>query len=232
VIIISGDSWGVGEWGTDPKTQQTCSVTGPGIGQYLSLHNKVVNLSEGGCGNTDSFLYLRTFLSRFKANEKDIFYFIVTDPLRNIESLTDINQGIEQAIRLQLDLVLTKLNQLATSHKIQINLIGGLCDLDTVDITSYNNLKIVVASWGKLLDKTYPTSIFCNGVIKNTIDTNKLDSVQLKEEWIKIIDQSLKKEEAFNKLRQQGLSYDGYHPNRYGHQILRNFLCPEYEHKF
>jgi hypothetical protein len=227
-VIISGDSWGVGEWGSDSSG---VVLTGPGIGQYFSLHCKVINLSEGGCGNYDSFLYLRTFLKKYKPDKYDIFYFIVTDPTRDPGCFDDLSQGIEQAVRLQLDSVLKKLNNLANSHNIQINLIGGCCDLDTVDITSYNNLKIIVPSWGKLIDDTYPTSIFWGDGLRS-IDTNKLDRDELKEEWTKIADLTLKKEATFKKWCQSELSYDGWHPNRYGHRILRDFLCPGYEHKF
>jgi hypothetical protein len=228
MIIISGDSWGVGEWGFDPVIGTL--ITGPGIAQYFGMHNKVVNLSEGGCGNTDSFLYLRRFLTKYKTSNCDIFYFIVTDPMRDGECLDDLSQGIEQAARLQLNKILKKLNQLANDHKIQINLIGGCCDLDTVDIVSYNHLKIVVPSWGQLLDETYPSSIFWGDGLRK-IDTNRLNCVELKEEWTKLADLTLQKEATFNKWCQTGLSSDGGHPNRYGHRILRDFLCPGYEHK-
>lgn len=229
MIIISASSWGVGEWG--PDSSNSMALTGPGIGQYFNLHDKVVNLSEGGCGNYDSFLYLRTFLSRFKATTQDIFYFIVTDPMKDPGCLDDLSQGIEQATRLQLDQVLKKLNNLANAHNVKINLIGGACDLDTVDILSYDSLKIAVPSWGKLLDETYPSSIFWGDGLRS-LDTTRLDSVELKTEWTKIVDLTLNKEKTFNKWCKTGLSCDGHHPNRYGHRILRDFLCPGYEHKF
>ena len=229
MIIISGDSWGVGEWGSDPVNG--IAITGPGIAQYFGMHNKVVNLSEGGGTNGNAFLYLRTFLTKYKTSAHDIFYFIVTDPMRDTGCLDDLSQGIEQAARLQLDKFLKKLNNLANSHKIQINLIGGCCDLDTVDIVSYDHLKIVVPSWGKLIDKTYPSSIFWGDGIRQ-IDTTTLNCAKLKDEWIRIADLTLKKEETFNRWCLTGLSSDGCHPNRYGHRILRDFLCPGYEHKF
>ena len=229
MIIISGDSWGVGEWGSGPSIG--VALTGPGIAQYFGLHNKVTNLSEGGCGNLDSFLYLRTFLRKYKADARDICYYIVTDPMRDPGCFDDLSQGIEQASRLQLDRILNKLNNLANTHKIQINLIGGCCDLDTVDILSYPNLKIIVPSWGKLIDKTYPSSIFWGDGVRS-LDTNKLTCAELKEEWSDLVDLILKKEAIFKKWIRQGLSADGCHPNRLGHRILRDFLCPGYEHKF
>jgi len=233
MIIISGDSWGVGEWGPDPKTQSKMTLTGPGIGQYFGLHDNVnvVNLSKPGGGNYESFLYLKTFLRKFKATKKDIFYFIVTDPTRDPGCFDNLSQGIEQAIRLQLNKVLKELNNLANFHNVQVNLIGGLCDIDTMDISSYKNLKDLVPSWGKLIDETYPSSIFCNEGI-HSVDVNKLNCIELKDEWTKIVDLTLRKSTIFEKWYQSELSYDGHHPNRYGHRILRDFLCPGYEHKF
>ena len=237
MIVILGDSWGVGEWGTDPKTQQTCSLTGPGIGQYFSLHGKVINLSEGGCTNTDQLGYLTELLGKFKPDHNDFFYWIVTDPVRcfgnknNMSALLVDQPTLETAIRSTLDRFLNKVNIIAQQHSIKINLIGGVCDLDTVDISKYNSLTIKVPSWGKLLDNTYASSIFN---AKHMIELGQIikdTRPELIEEWHLITDLTIKKENSWAQLVNNNLSNDSFHPNRYGHRILRDLLAPTYRHK-
>jgi len=238
VIVILGDSWGVGEWGTDPKTQQTCCLTGPGIGQYCSLHDQVINLSSGGCTNTDQLIHFKNLLEKFTPDHTDVFYWIVTDPVRcfankdRLDQLLHNQQSLETAIRSALDSFLRNINDIAQQHNIKINLIGGVCDLDTVNISKYSKLTILVPSWGKLLDNTYASSIFyakhmieLGQIIKNT-------RPDLVNEWHSITDTAIKKENSWAQLVDNKLSDDSFHPNRYGHKILRDLLYPRYRYKF
>jgi len=237
-IVISGDSWGVGEWGTDPKTKDPASLTGPGIGQLFSLHSKVINLSEGGCSNTQQVKYFKYLMRTFKPLPAHVFYWIVTDPLRclaNDNKLSEllINQpNLEMAIRAKLDSFLNVINLEAEKQNININLIGGVCDLDTVDISKWPRLTIKVPSWGKLLDNTYPSSVFNGRYIADVGKLVKNTRPDLLDEWYAITDLVLKKEESWKQLVKNNLSDDASHPNRYGHRILRDFLCPEYSYKF
>jgi hypothetical protein len=238
MIIISGDSWGVGEWGTDPKTKEKYTLTGPGIGQLFSLHGKVINLSEGGCSNTEQLRYFRSLLKKFKPDQHDIFYWIVTDPVRclannnNISKLLIDQPTLETAIRSRLDSFLNAVNTIAEQHNININLIGGVCDLDTVDISNYNRLTIKVPSWAKLLDDTYASSIFDARYMTTVGKLVKDTRPELLEEWHAISDLTLKKEIGMTRLFQNNLSDDLLHPNRYGHRILRDLLAPTYSYKF
>ena len=238
MIIILGDSWGVGEWGTDPTTQQPCCLTGPGIGQYCSLHGKVINLSEGGCSNTDQLEYLKELLDKFKPDHNDVFYWIVTDPVRcfaNKDKLAQLlhdQPTLETAIRSALDSFLHNINSLAQQHNIKINLIGGVCDLDTVDMSKYGKLTIAVPSWGKLLDNTYASSIFDAKHLIKLGQIIKDTRPDLLDEWHSITDIAITKENSLAQLHNNNLSNDSCHPNRYGHKILRDLLYPRYRYKF
>ena len=227
--IISGDSWGIGEWGVDSTTNET-ALTGPGIVQYFNLNSGVVSLSQGGWGNQQSVAYLDEFLNKFKPGLQDVFYFIVSDPCRDPQCFDDLSRGIEKAVRFTLDRALNKLNDVAIAHSIRVNLIGGICDLDTVDTAPYANLIVAVPSWGKLIDEKYVPSIFWNDGLRK-LDLAQLRQPRLKEEWVKIADLSIKKQLIFNKWFTEGLSLDGAHPSRHGHRILRDFLFPGFEHK-
>jgi hypothetical protein len=226
MIVILGDSWGVGEWGKNN------SVTGPGIGQYLNLYGKVINLSEGGCSNTDQLTYFKNLLEKFTPEQHDVFHWIVTDPVRcfarqnRMFDLLIDQPTLETAIRSTLDRFLNSVNTIAEQHSIKINLIGGVCDLDTVDINKYSSLIIKVPSWGKLLDNTYASSIYDAGYMSELGSVVKVTRPELLDEWHLIADLTIKKDDSRRQLVDNGLSNDSSHPNRHGHKILSNLLYP------
>jgi len=238
MIIISGASWGMGEWGTDPKTKQSCSLTGPGIGDLCSLHEKVINLSEGGASNTQQLKYFKNLMKKFKPGPEDVFYFITIDPMRcfanenSIAKLLIDQPNLETAIRTKLNSFLNALNVEAEKQNIDINLIGGNCDLDTVDISKWPRLTVKVPSWGKLLDDTYASSIFRAQYMPDVGKLIKDTRLDLLDEWYAISNLTIQKENSMQRLVRNNLSDDGVHPNRYGHRILRDFLYPEYSSKF
>jgi hypothetical protein len=226
MIVILGDSWGVGEWGKNN------SITGPGIGQYLNLYGKVINLSEGACSNTDQLTYFKNLLEKFTPEQHDVFYWIVTDPVRcfarqnKMFDLLIDQPTLETAIRSTLDCFLNSVNTIAEQHSIKINLIGGVCDLDTVDISKYSNLTIKVPSWGKLLDNTYASSIYDAGYMSGLGRVVKVTRPELLDEWHAIADLTIKKIDSRQRLVDNGLSNDSSHPNRRGHRILSDLLYP------
>lgn len=236
MIIISGCSWGVGEWGKDPRTKSPMCLTGPGLGQLISLHGKVVNLSEASSSNTQQLNYLADFLKKFKPDNADTFYWIVTDPLRcfiysnTLDQLVVNQDNLENAIRFALDNWLQQIDQLASDNNIHINLIGGLCDLDTIDVSKYTRLKIVVPSWGKLLDSTYASSIFYSNYIDVLGKLIYSTNIDLLDEWHCISELTIQKRNSMERLFKNGLSDDVFHPNRYGHRILRDYLMTDVSH--
>jgi hypothetical protein len=222
MIVILGDSWGVGEWGLYGQ------LTGPGLGQYFSLHGKVINLSEGGSNNFRQAAEFNKLLTKFTPDQDDTFYWIVSDPLRDIDPNSVTITTIEQFARSQLDIFLHTINTTAAQYNIVVNLIGGLCDLNTVDVDSYNNIKIAVPSWGQLLSEDYSTSIFCDQCLAKW--GTQLQK-HLLDEWIDITDQALQKRKSVIGLESKKLMQED-HPTRQAHILLRNFLCPEFAYKF
>lgn len=236
MIIIMGDSWGMGEWGIDPRSKQA-SITGPGIGQYFSLHDKVINLSEGGSTNTAQTTWLMELLAKYTPDASDSFYWIVTDPLRCLTQQKILDSKfsnavtIEQTVRAELDSFFDQINAIGILYKITFNLIGGRCDLNDVDLTPYTNLKIAVPSWGQLLDQTYATSIYCEDYLGDLGTVLHKHRPDLLAEWTVISDTALAKRKSIDRLKLKGFINDEIHPNRYAHIELRNFLAPEYAHK-
>jgi hypothetical protein len=230
MIVIIGDSWGVGEWGVE--NNQYC-LTGPGIGQYLMLTHRVVNLSEGAGSNAMALFRLSEFLDHYRNNESDTFYWIVTDPQRDVvdaSTITGWANGIEQQVQCILLDSFDRANAIAVKHNIKLNLIGGLCDLDPDSANLYSNLNISVPSWTKLIDSNYNGSIMW-GLNNPWIDLGELVKhryPELLEEWLYLCDVITKKETAFGTIFK---NYD-YHPDRHGHLKLKNYLYPEYSNKY
>jgi hypothetical protein len=89
-----------------------------------------------------------------------------------------------------------------------------------------------VPSWGKLLDDTYANSIFSDSFMADLGKLIKETRPELLDEWSTIADLTIQKAHSMKILFNKNLSDDESHPNRYGHRILRDFLAPEYSHKF
>ena len=130
-----------------------------------------------------------------------------------------------------LNKCLQNANDLAKSFNIIIKLIGGLCDLNSVDITSYTNLEISVVSWGQLLDPNYSTSLITNNWVEIG-QTVKKENPKLLEEWNLVAESISKKHQSWDNLKNQYFSTDGRHPDRFGHLALRNYLYPQWDFKY
>lgn len=226
MIIIMGDSWGVGEWGSN-KDRGLC-LSGPGIGQLFSLHCKVINISQGA---SDNFMQQKEFellLLKYSPDSTDQFYWIVTDPLRNVtpDVLLKNASSIKSAVAGVLDSFLSNINAIAASHNITINLIGGLCDLEPV---SYSNLKVVVPSWCKMLNANHKSSIFVDHTVQDLASYIMTHRPDLKHEWVDIANAALAKRQSFDYLESCGM-FRCDHPTALAHRLLRDFLSPIYKH--
>jgi hypothetical protein len=127
-----------------------------------------------------------------------------------------------------LDKFFSKANQLAKDNNIYIKLIGGVCDLNDVNISQYSNLEMCVASWGTLLDKSYATSLLWHmDQLATVVRTTRPD---LLPEWLELADQVINKTDSMKKMSPE--HFVDWHPNRLAHRILRDHLYPEWHFKF
>jgi hypothetical protein len=228
MIIIIGDSWGVGEWGAD-ENNQYC-LKGPGIGQYLSFYKSTINLSYPSGDNEGALTNLSNLLAQFTPTAQDEFFWIVTDPQRsvNMDQFLNTTTTLYDQLLQSLTKSLTRANEIAETHKIQIKLIGGLCDLEEQWVAPYSNLKLVVPSWGKLINQSYSTYIgFSSGPRwANVGEQVKARAPHLLEEWLNLTDRIKQKADGIEQLQGNGFGIGDSHPSRVGHQILRDFLFP------
>jgi|688.fasta_scaffold374901_2 hypothetical protein len=231
MIIIAGDSWGVGSWSFPQHNRNAYSLTGTNFATLASLHNDLgaVNLCGANGQLHHAIDRYKIFLNRYTPDISDTFYWILTDPLRGID-LDTIKTWttIEQAANDILKDVLQKANVLAEEHKIKINLIGGLCDLDTALINDFDNLVCAVPSWCQLLNKNYTKSIFFDSgnwpEIGKYIKKHRLD---LMDEWLTVSNLVLRKYYFYNKHPIYFNRHDT-HPTPAAQKVLKDYLYPEF----
>lgn len=219
MIIITGGSWAVGEW-------QFNKLAGPGIAHYFSGNDhSVINLSQSGISNIRQVEKISELLKKFTPDQDDIFYWIVHSPLVGVPT-QDIYQNktnLTESISAHLHDQLQSADTLAKQYDITINLIGATCDLNTVDIDQFTNLKIVVPSWGQLLDSSYPTSIFGHQTdhmteLKQALIRNRPDMVS---EYNTIGGMAFSKRRLMMRFPDM---YQSFHPTSLAHKVLSNYL--------
>lgn len=211
MILLCGDSWGVGEW------NENGGLVGPGIAQYMSFFSPTINFSRPAASNSQQLESIAKFLKHYTLQHDDVCYWIVTDPSRCV---TQLNGGIIETIDRALDNFLTQANALAQNYSLDIQLIGGLCDLDNVSMTRYPHLKIAVPSWARLINPAYPTSIYAN------VDslTVLASTHEHKRELISVMNYANQKHKAFDTM----LGFRAAHPDSQAHIMLRNHLRPDW----
>jgi hypothetical protein len=235
MIIVAGDSWGVGSWSRSQHNQGARFLTGLNFATLASLHNDLgaVNLCSGGTTLQEALGRYERFLDRYTPDHSDTFYWILTNPLRNI-NLDDIKTciTIDQAANDILSDNLQKANLLAYKHKIKINLIGGLCDLDPNLVNGLDHLVCAVPSWCQLIDKECVKSILGPDTnwekIGEYIKKHRLD---LLDEWLSFSDVMLIKNK-FYKKHPTYFKYGDSHPSTEANKLLKDYLYPEFTNIF
>lgn len=164
MIFITGASWSQFQYANNAFPD------GPGLADYLSLSNDVWNVGKGGASNLFALKKLEDAIIKCKDVIGDHFFWVVTDPTRDMEEVTDVQSIIDS-----LHNAFNVANNLAQAHNIIINLVGGECDL-IEDIGSYSNLKVIIPSIGRLADNNYPISI-CQDIEKFTSNTERSEEI-------------------------------------------------------
>jgi hypothetical protein len=224
MVVFTGGSWAVGEW-------KYHRLTGPGIAYYFGICSgqPVLNLSLSSIGNISQIQRVQDLLKKYTPDETDQFYWLVHNPLVDtpVEQIYQQQSGLVDSITNILHTQLAFANQVATDHKITIQLIGASCDLDSVSINQYNHLRTVVPSWGKLLNSEFPASIFSHQTdrlpeLHKSLQQHRPDMM---DEFNKISGM------AFSKRRAMVLATDmfhSFHPTSLAHEHLSNHLAHTY----
>ena len=233
-ICIFGDSWGCGEWGNDPITDQYLN-THRGLEQYLlEKGHDVTNLSKPSSSMLKAHSILDYALSNpeYKTDSIDLYFWFKTDPLRNFKP--PIGQGYEHYFTSKgkmtvEDLIVTKDEQTDISYKklnelgITIHSIGGVSKLNLDLMNKYSNLIPYIPSMIEFLIPDYEHPILCPSEWFNHVNDRQFD--------LESLDKLLDCKRRFGTLRQKHHTLfwpDGAHPNRYGHKILFEKICKDF----
>lgn len=227
MIVIIGDSWGVGEWAPD------FTLSGPGIGQYLMLSTGVINLSMASASNTQCLGRLEGLLSQFCPCQEDEFYWVVTCPTRcsTAEKMLQV-KDLDQAILDLLHQSLQKANDIAERSDIRINVIGGLADLDDIDISAYDRLVMRVPSWCGLLQPNSARCLIEDWYWSDLGPMIRQHRPDLLPQWTCWADRIGARQRSWEDMKQSFWGADHCHPDRRGHLRLRDHLWPQWSDKF
>ena len=223
--IFTGGSWAIGEF------DRASRLIGPGVAQYFALHDDVINLSKGQSSGLKQIEVLDNFLNRFVLFPGDTVYWLIHNPLIGIPTEEIYKDQTSLAVSIKNILIknLEYADTIANKYKITINLIGASCDLDSVTTAQYTNLNILIPSWGKLMNESYPSSIFAR-------QTNELDLLKLELEKYRpdlIPEYESITGMAFSKRKFMLTVSDkfaSFHPTSLAHKQLRDYLSPEWAH--
>jgi len=224
MVVITGDSWGVGEY------NDQALIHGPGIASYITHCIPCTNLCRGGGSNTDALDRLEHFLSNYSPEQDDTFLWIVTAPNRciiNLDIFLKDTKSIEGSLKNILITSLQRANTLAIAHNIRLKLIGGLCDLTDIDQLPFSNLDFVVPSWCSLLKAEYTTSILEQDFISNIGPVIKNNFPWLLNNWLNLADISARKNLDWQSMKTTYFKTDGLHPDRSGHMVLLKTVFPD-----
>ena len=219
MILISGDSWGVGEWGM--TVDKKYSVLHGGLGFYLDkLGYDIKIVAKGGCSNQTAINNIRNNLSD---KVKKIIWF-QTDPIRDLHPYKTVHfkkiiQNYDSAMAEQKNLLNTTYKQL-NDLNIKICCLGGCSKLDIDLIKQYENLIPLIPCITEFFypDYVHP-DIWMSGWHFNITTNETLDFIEPEKK---------KQDNLSNKEYSDLFFPDGLHPNRKAHKILSEYIISNF----
>jgi hypothetical protein len=231
-ILISGDSWGKGEWDFVNGLYEN---THEGLEFYLKKsNNQVYNISQGAsCQNT--------VINKFKTIQEDSFFEYWKEKHLNLTHIpkletydyifvfvTDLFRGSDLFERYWIvnnsrENILRELNKLKhdylknlNSFNVKIHLLGGLNKVTEDDVKNYKNIEIAIPSVIEFLLPDFEAyEVFFNDALNSLYSSIPDD---LDPDYLDYVYNEVKKRDLL-KTREY-FSSDGLHPNREGHRLI------------
>jgi hypothetical protein len=218
-ILITGDSWGVGEWGNDILDGK--KVSHLGLEQYLIDDGYCVdNISMPGGSLNDIIDSLRNA----DLEKYDYVFVFVTDTFRN-QHLTPTTYWLEKdnikKVKSYHQTLLRDFLENINLLNKQIVLLGALTKITKKDIKGLKNLTIGIHSIIELLIPGHTQHEIYFGDILYGIPRN-IDRELFEYVW----------EQSFRWTTVQNTSIfrpDECHPNRYGHKKIFKYLKEKFQ---
>ena len=215
-ILITGDSWGLGEW--DTYDGQYGNVH-RGLEQYLKDYgcSNVTNVSWGGFSNCAAYETIRE-----RNLTPDIIFWFQTDPIRDLRPydnyvIHSYHQLIDDHIRL-IDSAYNRFNNL----NIPVYVIGGCSKVNVDIIKRYSNLTALIPSTIELLTTSKHPNFWCTDwahTVSEKIDRRSLDLLfeELNNPPIQL-----------RRLHSRYYWPDGCHLNRHGHRKIFEYIIEKF----
>jgi hypothetical protein len=238
MIIITGDSWGCGEWSNGRLLQHR------GVGQYLKEHgHDVINLSEGGSSNFASYSRLLRFfdsgISEYLPKITHVLFF-QTEWIRDYRLRSDVHTinldqsqwnlpVFDQNLKSEtISKFQYRLSELAQKYDFQVGLIGGCADTIWLDKfeQEYPGLKVLCQSMTNLcVNNDHRVDYPVSGITVKEFEYMKknLKSIDSLSELVNNLEASIARSTVW-KNNPYYFWPDGGHANRYGHKKLFDFI--------
>ena len=217
-ILISGDSWGCGEWDHKPPKYGVFHL---GLEFYLkNIGHRVVNVSKGGSSNIES---IERIFHKLSYKKYDYIFWFQTSPIRNLRPYTTFKedyksyQDLTDKSNQLLDNDYKKLND----FRVVIHCIGGCSKLNLDLMSKYKNLIPIIPSVTELILKDYVhPNIWLD-------EWNHLIGEQFDKESIDFLYNDQNSIDRLNLVEKYRKYFwpDGVHPNRRGHKFIFKYLC-------
>lgn len=213
-ILISGDSWGCGEWGQ--LDDKTWGVTHLGLEQYLKDDgHHVLNVSIGGINNTGSIKLIEQNLE----TNWDYIFWIQTDPLRDVidKSKKFWFADFQDLLKIQRNTLIDAYKKLDNLN-CKIQCLGGCSKINLNDIQYYKNLNPIILSIPEFLipEYSHPLVWFSDNwasKLNENYDLNTLDCI-------------IQQQKSINSLHKISKYFykDHQHPDREGHYVMFQYI--------
>ena len=236
MILIGGDSWACGEWTRD-STQK--SIPHQGLSQYIKESGKPsLNLGLPGASNLSVAHKINAWLVRNYDQKIDRILLFQTDYGRDFPMAFQEDYDRIQHANVLADIMVARyyyrLVEIATQHNVKIYLVGGLSDTLSPELikSRYAPLEVACQSMVNLLinDDHHIKSPVLSLYGRDHIPMIEKIKKNLPEDQLpnllKEIDRGLERESQIFSC--PNLFWpDGYHPNRWGHKKLYDFLSDQ-----
>ena len=252
-IIITGDSWGVGEWSVNKE------ILHNGIAQYFVEDGvDVINLSQGGASNKIVAEHLKNFLKANKHQKLVAIIIFQTEWTRDdsietaqvffekssslprntplYDEFLDINSsGTPNRFTAAQNKVMSRyyysLSAISQDYNIPVYVIGGASDTIWLDKFNqeYPGVSILCQSLTNLImnnNHRIDSPVYTVYGPKHETDIALIKNKASTEEFSSVLDAVDRGKDRYNlwKNNREWFYPDGVHPNRKGHKILYDFV--------
>jgi len=258
-ILITGDSWGVGEWDWANPDQYTISHNG--LAQYFVENGvDVVNLSQGGLSNRMICQHLNHFMEANQHLTPSAIIVFQTEWTRDgsIENAKWISEEFTSlphntpvydqfmdiddsdrfiaAQNIIMGRYYSRLSEISQKYQVPVYVIGGVSDTMWMSKFSeeYPGVSILCQSVTNLImNNTHRTDTPVHSCFDNTNETDiALIKKQASVQEMNSVLDDVANGIARRDVWQNNPEYfypDGKHPNREGHKILYDFVANNLE---